>query len=274
MELDHLNILAQWIEMREEVRRNKEAGKPKPWTHDHILQSFRFCNVRREDDKVTKWFAANWRSGKYWAEHNFVPAIILGRTINWPETLEALGFPYIWDKSYYKGVLDLRMARREKVYTGAYMITAGPTGVTKNDWVLGNADTYFNKRPILNPYSLEESWETLQQYPCVGPFIAGQIVADLAYTSHLSDARDWHTWAALGPGSMRGLNRLWGRNLKFHITQEQGLEEMREVQSALKKITPMDIHIRDVQNCLCEFDKYERVMFGQGKPRSAYPGNR
>lgn len=29
---------------------------------------------------------------------------------------------------------------------------------------------------------------------------------------------------------------------------------------------------QDLQNCLCEFDKYERVRMGQGRPRSRYPG--
>jgi hypothetical protein len=32
------------------------------------------------------------------------------------------------------------------------------------------------------------------------------------------------------------------------------------------------IHAQDLQNCLCEFDKYERVRLGEGRPRSNYPG--
>jgi hypothetical protein len=36
----------------------------------------------------------------------------------------------------------------------------------------------------------------------------------------------------------------------------------------------LNFHLQDVQNCLCEFDKYERVKYGQGKPRSSYPGAR
>jgi hypothetical protein len=42
-----------------------------------------------------------------------------------------------------------------------------------------------------------------------------------------------------------------------------------------KKGKPDDyppLHAQDVQNCLCEFDKYERVRLGEGKPRSTYPG--
>jgi hypothetical protein len=32
------------------------------------------------------------------------------------------------------------------------------------------------------------------------------------------------------------------------------------------------LHAQDLQNCLCEFDKYERVRLGEGRPRSNYPG--
>ena len=32
------------------------------------------------------------------------------------------------------------------------------------------------------------------------------------------------------------------------------------------------LHAQDLQNCLCEFDKYERVRLGEGRPKSTYPG--
>ena len=32
------------------------------------------------------------------------------------------------------------------------------------------------------------------------------------------------------------------------------------------------IHAQALQNCLCEFDKYERVRLGEGRPRNNYPG--
>lgn len=269
-----LKDMEYWIIERGRIRQRKALGQPKPWTQDPILQAYRFCNVRREYDKVTQWFAANWRHERYWGERNFVPAIILGRTINWPPTLEELGFPFEWDKELYLTILNARQARPlTKVYTGAYMITAGPPGVRKNEFVLGNADTYFKSPPKLSFNSLEESWKELTRYPCVGPFIAGQIVADLKQTSHLNQAKDWWDWAPLGPGSTRGLNRLYERKIDAQIPQAQGLEEMREVRSTLESwmnIPRLCLH--DIQNCLCEFDKYERVKWGQGKPRSGYPG--
>jgi len=266
-----LETLQHWIEEREQIRKFKEAHHPKPWTDDVILQSYKFCNVHREDDYVTRWFALNWRGPKYWDEPNFRAAMMLGRTINWPNTLEKLGFPHTFEpeKLIYK--LDVLMESGQKTWTGAYMITAGPTGVKKSDWVIGNAASYFKQPPKIDPTSIRKSWENIMaaQYPCVGPFIAGQIIADLKQTPLLSNADDWWDWAAVGPGSMRGLNRIFGRPLSTAIPQPRAVTEMLQVREAA---VPIKLCLQDVQNCLCELDKYERVRLGQGKPRSGYNG--
>lgn len=273
MDAKLFETLRYWITEREAIHKRKIAGDPKPWTNDPILQSYRFCNVRREDDRVTEWFARNWRAEKYWDEKNFIPAMIFARTINWPSTLAELDFPFTWEPERYLAVMDEIQAAGKKVYTGAYMITAGPTGVRKNAWVVGNAETYFLNPPVLDPHSIRISWEEIinNKYPCVGPFIAGQVIADLKQTKHLAKAKDWWSWAAIGPGSARGLNRLSGRPLKFGVSQNQGLSEMREVRMRLGELGDQ-LCLQDIQNCLCELDKYVRVLNGEGKPRSGYLG--
>lgn len=273
MLLDQLENLLYWMEERDKIRELKEAHVRKPWTHDPIFQRYKFCNVRRESDRVTKWFATNWRHERYWDHPNFIPAIIFGRTINWPTTLEKLGFPLTWDPGYWLEIMDEIQDAGDKVYTGAYMITAGPTGVRKNAWVIGNAESYFARPPKFSEASIRRAWEAIidARYPCVGPFIAGQIIADLKQTIYLNGADDWHSWAALGPGSARGLNRLYGRPLSFSLSQAQGLKEMLEVADELPPQWD-DLCLQDVQNCLCEFDKWSRVKYNQGKPRASYPG--
>ena len=272
MNREQLGMLKYWIYERNRILEKKEANALKPWSDDPIFQQFRFCNVRREDDFVTRWFASNWRAERCWNEPNFVPAIILGRTINWPQTLDKLGFPHEFKPVQMIDTMDRIQQSGSKVCTGAYMITAGPTGVRKNVWVIGNAESYFRNPPILNPKSIQASWEEIManDYPCVGPFIAGQIIADLKHTKHLCEATDWWDWAAVGPGSMRGLNRLHDRPLKFNVHQEQALKEMRKVRDELDIC--FELCLQDIQNCLCEFDKYMRVKLGQGKPRAGYRG--
>ena len=51
--------LAYWINERESIRLRRQAGAPAPWTIDPDMANVRYCNVHREDDKVTKWLRAN-----------------------------------------------------------------------------------------------------------------------------------------------------------------------------------------------------------------------
>ena len=66
-----------------------------------------------------------------------------------------------------------------------------------------------------NPRSLEQCWTWLRDFPYMGPFMAYEVVTDLRHTYLLRDANDIMTWANAGPGAMRGLNRLTGRELGY-----------------------------------------------------------
>ncbi len=129
---------------------------------------------------------------------------------------------------------------------------------------------------------LEDAWKYLVEagprYGWVGwgPFMAGQVVADLRWTRYLAGAADVGRWAPVGIGSARGLNRLAQRPVNRQLRQEPGLDEMRQVQALVNAATaawvpPIELH--DIQNCLCETDKYLRVQTGEGRPRAQYvPG--
>jgi len=54
MDLKVFNKFIWFIKERESIRRKKEFGSSPPWTDDHILQRFKFCNIWRQDDKTTK----------------------------------------------------------------------------------------------------------------------------------------------------------------------------------------------------------------------------
>ena len=71
-------------------------NEPYPWSTDPILTEYSFCNVYRELDKVTIWIRENWREP--YADHRNLPfAMAVARQINWPDTLEEIGFPDIWE---------------------------------------------------------------------------------------------------------------------------------------------------------------------------------
>ena len=36
----------------------------------------------------------------------------------------------------------------------------------------------------------------------------------------------------------------------------------------------LPLEMRDIEHCLCEFDKYERTRLGEGRPRAKYKVNK
>ena len=111
----------------------------------------------------------------------------------------------------------------------------------------------------------------------LGSFLAGQMVADLAELQVGSKWQDKLTWAPLGPGSARGINRLAGRPKDKAVTQSQFEQELPALIEVLRpridaiwkdrQLTAMDI-----QNCCCEYDKYRRLALQEGAVRARYPG--
>ena len=253
---------------RHSIYERRAEGQAYPWTDDLILKEYSFCNVYRELDRVTIWIRENWREP--YADHPNLPfAMAMARQINWPDTLEEIGFPEHWNPERIKAIMQGRLNRKEKVYTGAYMLT-GTLGGTKVEQTIDKILTpLYEMPPRIISNSLEETWKRYLPYPGFSGFMAYEVVTDLRHTKHLENAEDIMTWANPGPGAKRGLNRIHGRELEKSIPKAQLINEMRELLE-LCNMAPLPLEMRDIEHCLCEFDKYERVRLGQGKPRAKY----
>ena len=84
--------LLQFIHAREDVRKRREAGMPWPWTDNPILQRYKFCNVRREDDRVTREIARMMRRPHERDRDLWFALLVARRACNWPPTLAELGY--------------------------------------------------------------------------------------------------------------------------------------------------------------------------------------
>ena len=286
--LSPLDRLLYWIREREIVRLKKEAGESPPWTDDKIIGGYRFCNIRRMDDKVSKWLLTNWYEPFY--DHpNMLYATALARFVNLPSSLyEVVGWiltPEIAgtkDKPFWeriKAILREIKRRGETVFNGAYMVR----GNTKKspDKIGTVVDEYIGALVEagieIDRTSMEATHARIKEVYGFGSFMAGQVVADLRWAVEGSWA-DRNSWAPIGPGSARGMNRVHSRPIKEPLTQEQFLGELCNLIKDCKKELPRFVTIRmeahDYQNCLCEFDKYERALWGDGKPKQKYVAKR
>ena len=117
--------------------------------------------------------------------------------------------------------------------------------------------------------SLENSWKSFLPYAGFSDFMSYEVVTDLRHTKWLEKAPDIMTWANPGPGAMRGLNRIFGRELNDKQKKPLFIQEMRDLLALLNN-EPLPLEMRDIEHCLCEFDKYERARLGQGRPRAKY----
>lgn len=267
--------LAHWINERYSIKMRRDQGLPAPWTADPIMASVRFCNVHREDDRVTKWLAVNWRP-----HFNQVWQILLARLINNIPTLASLD-QIMWQyKSMPSSQIDLTRSKLKHarqhgpIFGNAYTVSTNGRSMDKVDYIIDHVI-----HPARNMSFQSHAWwdGTLEQAArilCtlngVSTFMAGQLIADLKNTQGhpLQAAPDWHTWAAPGPGSLRGLEAYFGRPVRPSGFTAALAQCCAEVKPLIADYVP-PIHMQDFQNCLCEFSKYVRVKEG-GHARNRY----
>lgn len=275
--------LFAFIRERHAIYERRAAGQPKPWTKDPIFLAYRFCNMYRELDKVTVWIRKNWREPN--AENpDLWFAMVVARLLNKPESLEALDVKrhiLNWDPKSLKKILRLRKEAGEKIFSAAYMIHADATETgLKTDYLADFVLTpMWKERETLRPRksdTLATFHVRLMTQRDMGSFMAAQVVADTKFQVALKSSPDWWTWAAPGPGSMRGLNRVCGADVSEKWKPEIWLTALNLLQFEIdRKTREADmprISAQDLQNCLCEFDKYERARLGEGRPKQRYPG--
>lgn len=266
----HTKTVAHWINEREKIRRFKEAGNKGPWTLDPILGQYRFCNVHREDDKVTRWIAHNWRN-PHATSTMIVAAMVLARTVNWPPTLRAIGFPELWNNTNIIRVIQEQHSKG-KAWGSAYIVSTNGHAIEKALYVVRDVCCPVAKgwqAPTAN--TLRAYYDRLRRFNGLGSFMAGQIVADLknAPRHRLSTAPDWWTWATPGPGSMRGLSVYWD----LRVAPGNFLTYLHKMEAEVEPLLDSNIAplcSQDWQNVMCEFSKYHKAKEGYGRPKSDY----
>jgi hypothetical protein len=263
-----LRMFCYWITERESIRLQKEAGLPKPWTMDKIMASHHFCNVRREDDRGTKERRAVVRKYENCFSINDLPWIYTASNLfNHAPTLETVLFHQgagdpadVWIS-----LLQMRMNAGQKVFHTAYVVSTCGAAMSKVDYC-ANVIIEVAKLSPAN-VSCRAAFNALRSVHGLGSFLASQVVADLKNDRYLADAMDWHSFSTMGPGSKKGLDLLFGGG----TTERNYDARMEELTRSLPdNIKVLRLHAQDLQNCLCEFSKYDRYFHNKPGRRRDY----
>tara|TARA_Y100001937_G_scaffold7893_1_gene9945 strand:- start:217 stop:1119 length:903 start_codon:yes stop_codon:yes gene_type:complete len=278
-----------WINERHAIYLARVRGDSPPWTEDPILREYKFTNPFRENDRTTVYMRKAWtepNNNRPFGEIIF--NCCLFRMVGTMEFAEVHGWVHAdaleWDPEHTVNLISNRIKHGLKTFTGAYIITNQGIKKPKAEVVvyeflvpiyqsqvkLGKlASETQSLQAVHNALSAYKGWGG-------GGFMSYEVVSDLNYTSVLDKATDRFSWANAGPGAMRGINRIHGYPLKKMHSQERANRFMQNILAEKHRYVDWDIidhddvDMRCIEHSLCEWDKYERVRLGQGKPRSKF----
>jgi alpha-glutamyl/putrescinyl thymine pyrophosphorylase clade 1 len=261
---------------RHAVFERRLTNRSSPWTTDPIIARYRFCNSFRAADRVTQELVAvAYADPTHTAEDIFLRTVCF-RLFSRPETwrlIETEAGPLTaanFDAELIGERLEVARADGVRLYTGAFILAAGPA--------YGHHRKHRNHLALLEAMiaaelpaqvaaasSLREVYELLLAWPLIGPFMAYQLAIDLNYTALINFDEDDFT--VPGPGALRGLAKVFADlgGLDPAEAIHWLLEYQDRVEAELGIVQPRlfgrPLHAIDIQNLLCEVDKYARVAF-------------
>ena len=268
-----LELFTHYINEREAVRKAKESRMPFPWTDDPIIRDYRFTNVRRTDDTVSKWYIENIATNNDLTLYDKIANAILFRCYNKPQTSLIVQQPITdWTNAHLfaieleaNKVLDV-FGDNYKQYGSAYF-QSGLKGAWKReghstlrmlDLMKSVVEDCLIEKIMYNPSPLLV-FETINAINGIGSFLAYQVWVDLTYIPEYALNEDDFTVA--GPGCRLGIDML--TEDRDGMTHEEVIFHIRDNQHALDLDIDFQLTVMDIENIFCEFSKYTKRYLGQ-----------
>lgn len=260
---------------RQNIFWKKINGDPAPWTHDKILQEYKFCNSYRVNDRISQYLLKNViYNGNNYNYEDMLFRIILFKLFNKESTWELLSknFGDILLKNFntkkYSIILENAISNGTKIYNDAYISCANKAfGYDrKHDNHLALLDKMFNidkmQDKIIKCNTMQDAFNIIKGYPLIGNFMAYQLVTDINYSAFVNWKENEFTVA--GPGSLRGIKKCFidkgtmtNEDIIKYMYMHQD-EEFKRLNLNFKRIGNRPLQLIDCQNIFCELDKYCR----------------
>ena len=253
---------------RQNIFIKKLNGEPYPWTNDEILNTYKFCNSYRVNDRVSQYLLKNViYNGINYSKETMLFRIILFKLFNKESTWELLknNLKDItldnFNREEYSKILTNSIERGEKIYNDAYISCAtkafGYDRKHDNHLALLNKMFIIDKMQdkILKCNNMTDAFNIIKSYPLIGNFMAYQLVTDINY----SDIVDWKEdeFTVAGPGSLRGIKKCFisldgmtNEDIIRYMYEHQD-EEFKRLNYNFKKIGKRKLQLIYFQNIFC-----------------------
>jgi hypothetical protein len=261
---------------RQSIYFHRLENRPRPWTEDPILQTYKFTNAYRAADRVSQYLIGRVIYDERYAS---APAEIVFRTLlfklfnkvsTWELLEEKLGPPswQAFDPDAYDAVLSTAMAAGTKLYSGAYIIPPVALDRTKvkHRGHLKLLDLIMRGTFVAQlerSRDLSEVFSLLKQFPSFGDFLAFQLAIDLNYTPVID--HDEASFVVAGPGARDGIAKTFfdadtvpAEDL-IALMMECQDDEFARLGLDFRSLFGRRLQLIDCQNLFCEISKYTRV---------------
>jgi len=274
-----------FVQERQRILERRVEGRPAPWTKDPILQDNRFCNTFRAADRECQYLIRSIQYSEE-AEQSSLEDIIF-RTVafrlfskheTWERITECLIHqPTVHDlaSGEFLHALEWADARLGTLYTSSFMLCGvksyGPVNrkYETHERLLRHmfVNDELGKR-IQDLPSMQDTAALLAEYPLIGRFMSYQIATDINYSTATDFDEDEYVLA--GPGAVRGIEKMYGGRPRGR-TYEDVIRDLRYTQlsntdSSFLGLYGRPLQLIDIQNCLCETDKYLRASMPELSP--------
>lgn len=291
---NRLNLFMRFVKRRYRVHVKKDIKKlPAPWTKDKVLQQYRFTNIRREDDKVTRALIQQVSTNPDLSLEEKIINTFLFRSWNNPSTFTDFGGPWKKDDIYSSDRLKekcrviyrqlIKKDPKRKFWSAAYN-----QGGTKYAWKFPDGEG-FSRAPaekdaakyedyeadiplrvfhigpwlkqkdtvnrLLLANNQQEAFDIIREIRGFADFLAYQVFVDLTYIEEFPFSENEFTIA--GPGCKRGLDQLFED--RAGLSYEECLFWLRDNWTALEAQVPESCRVYP-ESLFMDRPEYDRCM--------------
>ena len=272
-----------------------------PWSDDKLFQTFKFCNIYRELDRVSKVIDETiCKDPNMGFEQKFFN-IIAGRVFNLDYTftqLTGILDPSNFNHKYYEDLLDSKIKKGVGIWNSAYTLTQMKYDANYRkekhaqflllfQYIADNIS--FLTRGMQKSKTLREATLKLCNLPLIGEFLAGEIVQDLTYCRPFffaNEMNDDNDLCPVGPGTIKAISETFPESSTdtnaftrliiqthaaqkeyFRILYEQKGKNWKSIAYTQANTPGVFLSINNIESAFCEKRKYDNLKSGNGRKR-------